>query len=69
MPTTKTLTKRYTPGSVPVISQAKVYYSTDVQASGGVDSFLKSIGSDKAKSLPEINFSEEEWHQMLSQDL
>ncbi|GAB2554226.1 hypothetical protein [Spirosoma aerophilum] len=69
MPTTKTSSKRYTPSSVPVISQANVYYSEDVQASGGIDSFLKSIGSDRAKPLPEIDFSEEEWKQMLSEDL
>jgi hypothetical protein len=39
-----------------------------MQAAGGVDSFLESIGSDKAKPLPEIDFSEEEWEQMLSQN-
>ena len=66
MQTTETVTKRYTPGSVPVVSQARVYYSADVQAAGGVEDFLKSIGSDKAKTLPEIDFSEEEWRQMLS---
>lgn len=61
----ETPAKRYIPDSVPFASQAKVYYSTDVQAAGGVDALLKSIGSDKVKPLPEIDFSEEEWTQML----
>ncbi|QMW02214.1 hypothetical protein [Spirosoma foliorum] len=65
----KTETKLYTPDSVPVVSQAKIYYSADVQAAGGVDAFLKSIGSDKAKQLPKIDFSEAEWEQMLKTDL
>ena len=65
----ETITKRYTPDSVPVVSQAKVYYSADIQAAGGVEDFLKLIGSDKAKTLPEIHFSEDEWTQMLKADL
>ena len=69
MQTTKKLIKRYTPGSVPVASHAQVYYATDVENAGGIDAFLKAIGSDKAKPLPEIDFSEEEWAQMLKTDL
>lgn len=65
----ETAAKRYTPDSVPVANQAKIYYSADVQAAGGIDAFLKSIGSDKAKPLPKIDFSEAEWEQMLKADL
>lgn len=65
----ETLTKRYTPSSVPVVSQAKIYYSVDVQAAGGVEALLKSIGSDQAKILPDIHFSEDEWSQMLAKDI
>lgn len=64
----ETLTKRYTPGSVPVANQIKIYYSADVQAVGGMDAFLTSIESDKAKMLPEIDFSEDEWSQMVEVD-
>lgn len=69
MDTTEISGKRYTPGSVPVVNQSKVYYAADVEAAGGVDAFLKSIGSDKAKQLPEIDFSESEWEQMLNQEI
>jgi len=63
-----TLIRQYTPGSVPIASQAKVYYSADIQRAGGVDAFLESIGSNQEKKLPEIDFSEEEWIKMLSTD-
>ncbi len=69
MQTTEQDNKRYTPGSVPVASQNKIYYSADVQAAGGIEAFLKSINSDKPKVLPEIDFTEEEWAQMLKADL
>ena len=69
MQTTSAENKRYTPDSVPVASQINVYYSNDVQAAGGMNAFLKLIGSDESKKLPEIDFSEDEWNQMLQEDL
>jgi hypothetical protein len=65
----ETKVRQYTPGSVPLAHPVKVYYAADVEAAGDMDSFMKSIGSDKAKPLPEIDFSEEEWMQMLKTDL
>ncbi|GAB4037728.1 hypothetical protein [Spirosoma gilvum] len=61
-------TKKYTPGSVPTVNQVKIYYSSDVQAAGGMDAFLKSVGSDRAKTLPQIDFSEQEWEHMLKEE-
>jgi len=68
MQKTKQLPVRYTPGSVSVATTPKVYYSADIQAAGGVDAFMKSIGADKEKSLPEIDFSEKEWMEMLNEE-
>ncbi|WP_338874349.1 hypothetical protein WBJ53_01885 [Spirosoma sp. SC4-14] len=68
MKQTEARSDKYTPGSVPTANQMKVYYSQDVQAAGGVDAWLKAIGSDKAKPLPEINLSEEEWEHILKEN-
>lgn len=68
MQTKEASIKQHTPGSVPVASSAKVYYSADVQEAGGINAFLKLIGSDREKTLPEIDFSEEEWTKMLGAD-
>lgn len=65
----KTRSNEYTPGSVPTVSQLKIYYANEIQALGGTEAWLKSIGSDKPKQLPEIDFSEEEWTQMLNEGL
>ncbi len=66
MNTNETTSFRFTPGSVPVAQQVKIYYSSDVVAAGGMDAFMQKLGSDQPKSLPALSFSEDEWDQMLS---
>jgi len=61
-------TTRQVPGAVATSIQPKVYHSTDVQAAGGTDAFMKSIGADKEKQLPAIEFTEDEWTQMLNEE-
>ncbi|MBN8825020.1 MULTISPECIES: hypothetical protein [unclassified Spirosoma] len=68
MPAKTKIAKQYTPGSVPVVNQPKIYFSSDIQAAGSMDAFLKSVGSDKAKPLPELDFSEEQWERMLKDE-
>ncbi|QJD78234.1 hypothetical protein [Spirosoma rhododendri] len=65
MNTNEIASPRFTPGSVPVAEQVKIYYSADINAAGGIDAFMKQIGSDQPKSLPALTFSVEEWDQML----
>ena len=65
----KAQSNKHTPTSVPTASQIRVYYSNDIRAAGGVKAWLQTIGSDKPKHLPEITISEEEWNQMLKENL
>ena len=41
-----------------------IYNSKQISAIGGMESFLDSIGSDKAIEIPQFNFSEKELFEM-----
>jgi hypothetical protein len=41
-----------------------IYNSKQINATGGMESFLDSIGSDKPIEIPQFNFSEKELFEM-----
>lgn len=42
-----------------------VYNSEQIAAAGGLEAFNKLIGNDQPKQWPKIEFSSEQWDEML----
>lgn len=45
--------------------QLNVYNSEQINAAGGIAAFSKLIGNDKPIEAPNIEFTNEEWEEML----
>ncbi|MBC7891154.1 MAG: hypothetical protein H7Y12_02990 [Sphingobacteriaceae bacterium] len=46
-----------------------VYNSEQIQAAGGLEAFNTLIGNDKPKIWPTIEFTDDEWKEMLKKGL